>query len=154
MPEKVDIKQVMSKAAKGDLVRIDWKKPQAWLEESVLQLEKDCGDIGLFDPDHLFNIEKELLNPDHKELKKRWDMAIKISTKVRLQLLRCKALMMLENFNDETKAPINTFCKTVLADVLVEGTERSKAKFAYLRNQNIGQPVPEDEIDLLEEGEE
>jgi hypothetical protein len=136
--EKVDIKEVLSDAAEGKLQLVHQRKPQfnetQWLEEKVRILEDNFGDLKAFEfsgGGYLFPIELCLNKTEHKELKRRWDTAIKLSTKIRLQKLRGKALDMLENFDNETKAPVNTFCRIILADVLSENTERIKAQYGY-----------------------
>lgn len=154
--ETVDIQEVMHEVAVGELVPVVLHNDPIY--KAIENLEKASGDVSVFTPKGLFEIERALANPHNKELKKRWDRAIRLNAKVRLNLLRSKALNMLENFGDETKAPVNAFCKIVLADILSEGTERIKAKYAYRTRANEG-PDPEDEeaddiADQLDRGED
>lgn len=163
--ETADIQEVFTDIAAGKLELVQHpaikRDESLWLEEKLRILENCFGDLKSFELSnggYLFPIELALTKPQHKELKKRWDKAIKLSSKVRMQILRCKALEMLENFSDETKAPVNAFCKIILSDILSENTERIKARYAYRGNSNTG-PDPEDEeaddiADQLDRGED
>jgi hypothetical protein len=146
--ERVDIQEVMHDVAEGNLELIPTSNDAFWLEREVNKLEHSFGNLDKLRNSDLFGIERALLLPENKELKKRWDLAIRLSTKIRMNLLRCKALSMLEFFDNDTKAPINAFCKTVLADVLSENTERIKAKYG-VRTATPNSTNEDDEADDL-----
>lgn len=135
--EKVDIQEVFHEVADGKLeivktvpLKIDW------LESRVRHLEDYDGVVSVFPTKDLFVIEQQLLHPQNKSLKERWDRAIKLSTKIRMRLLKCKALDMLEEFDADSKAPQISFCKAILEDVL------NRAKYL---NRMANAPEDEDE---------
>lgn len=108
-----------------------------WLEAEVWRLEqKASGDISLWPKESLFQIEAALLHPEHKQLKERWERAIKLSTKIRMRLLKCKAFDVLETFNEDGKAPQISFAKAILEEVL------NRAKYL---NRMAAAPEDEDE---------
>lgn len=148
--EVVDIQEVLHKAAEGKLVKVTGE-PITDLNYAVLMLERDCGNItGLRDAD-LFKIEKALLLEDNKALKQRWDSAIRLSTKIRMNKLRCKALDMLEQYENKSmtsSAPDISYCKTLLAGFLTEETERAKAKYASSRTNGPSEQTLEDQDEM------
>jgi hypothetical protein len=130
--EQVDIQEVFHEVAEGKLVPVPLKVDP--LEYQVRLLEHSNGDIEIFDFSTLFAIEQALALPENKELRKRWDRAISTTIKVKMRLLRLRALNMLEKYENKSptsSAPDIAYCKTILADVLAEGTERVKAQFGY-----------------------
>lgn len=103
---------------------------------------------------NLFAVEMALGNAVNKDLKDRWEKAIAINIKVRMRLLRSKALSKLENYENlspTSSAPDIAYCKTLLSDVLTEGTERIKAKYAvYKSNHEPGVRSEDDEMTDVE----
>ena len=55
-----------------------------------------------------------------------------------MNLLKCKALEKLENFNDETKAPTIAFCKTLLIGELTESVSSVRAKYYNAKTESDG----------------
>jgi len=106
------------------------------LETEITRLEACEGDLGLFTPGSgfatLFRIEKELSKPENKELKKRWQTALRISAKIRLDLLHCKAFGLLEKYENKSSSSGATdiaFAKTMLSGVLAEDVEIAKRRY-------------------------
>ena len=157
--EETDIQEVFAKVAEGKLglVKVAPVKINR-LEAQVKALEENSGNLGAaLEPgksEYLFKIEKHLALPENKELRQRWEAAIRLNIKIRMNLLRCKALDMLEGFENISKsssAADVAFCKTILADVLAEGTERIKAKYGNQRAANTQEQDEADEADELAE---
>ena len=85
-----------------------------------------------------------MLLPENRELRKRWNQAIQINTKIRMDKLRCKALELLETYNNEYKATDIAYCKTVLSGVLAEDTAAARAKYLTPK-QDEGEMSNEDQ---------
>jgi len=69
----------------------------------------------------LFDLYKDLNKPENKVLKDRWDLAISRSNQLRLKLLQCRALHLLENFSnpsDKSPSPIVAYSNLLLSDIL------------------------------------
>lgn len=154
--DMTDIQEVMHEVTESKLVPVAIHNDP--ISNAVNQLVKNAGDVTIFTPKGLFEIEQALANPFNKELRTRWNKAIRLNATIRMHFLRDKALTMLERFNDETKAPINAFCKIVLSDILSEGTERIKAKYAYRPKESNTDTDEDDEADdiadQLDKGED
>lgn len=131
--ETVDIQEVIHKVAEGKLEVIKTVPLQfSPLEQLVKKLEIQSGILDMFSQHDLFKIELELSKPENKELKFRWNEAIRLSTKIRMNLLRCKALDMLETYQNKSEtssAPDIAYCKTLLAGVLTEDVAAARAKY-------------------------
>lgn len=144
--EVADIHEVMHKVTEGQLVRIDQAKSK--LQEAVRCLEEnDFGDLILWSEENLFQVEKALLLPENREYRKRWNEAIEINTRIRMNKLRCKALELLETYNNEYKATDIAYCKTVLSDVLAEGTAAARAKYLTPKTED-GEMSNEDQEEM------
>jgi hypothetical protein len=125
------------------------------LAANCIKLENLQGDLKQFkdisSPKQLFDITSSLQLPENVELRQRWRNAIRTGEKVRIDLLRCKALTILEQFDAESKAPEVSFAKTLLADHFTESTETGKQRVLKAFGVHpTGESNPEDEIDLLE----
>ena len=145
--EAVDIQEVMHKVTEGKLVRVQAKQ-ESNVESAIRMIETmDYGDVSLWSDDNLFKIEKALLLPENREFRKRWNEAIEINTKVRMHKLRCKALDLLETYTNEYKATDIAYCKTVLSDVLAEGTAAARAKYLTPK-QDEGEMTMEDQDEM------
>lgn len=144
--EVVDIQEVMHKVTEGKLVRVQTKESD--IESAVRMIETmDYGDLSLWIEEKLFKVEKALLLPENRELRKRWNEAIEINTKIRMYKLRCKALDLLESYNNEYKATDIAYCKTVLSDVLAEGTAAARAKYLTPKTEE-GEMSMEDQDEM------
>ena len=95
----------------------------------------------------LFQIYTELAKEENKEFKKRWEIAIERSAKLRLKLLQCKALEILERFHnpvDKSPSPEIAYCNLVLGDILQARNELAKQRV-------LPQILPQKEVDELDE---
>ena len=61
--------------------------------------------------------------------------------------LRCKALDLLETYNNEYKAVDIAYCKTVLSGVLAEDTAAARAKYLTPK-QDEGEMTNEDQEEM------
>jgi hypothetical protein len=105
--------------------------------------------LKLFPEINLFELETLLQLPENLTLRKRWRKAIYISEKIRIDLLRCKALKILEDFNPESKSPVVMFSKTLLGDQLTEANETAKQR--VFKAFGVNSPSsPDDTLDELE----
>src|ERR1700676_2273214 len=134
---------------KLNLVKEATVKETAGLEQLVTQLEEVGGDLDRF-MEHsntpgikeqlFFRIEQRLSKPENAELKERWHNALKLSAKIRMDLLRCKAFNLLENYTNASptsSASDIAFAKTVLVGILVEDSEMVKSKYRPTTQQGI-----------------
>lgn len=150
--EKVDIKELSEGISQGNLVKID-VKPYSLLDQELDKLLSWGGDLGAYlgatglPPEaharHIFKIETELARPENKDLKDLWESAIKRSGKIRINLLKCKAFSMLEQFRNLSKTSAASevaFCKTVLNDIAKVGAQAKE-----------GTPEGEDELQKIYE---
>ena len=111
------------------------------LEQDVEELEGWGGNLQKFlaqakemglAEEKLFGIEQQLCLPENKELKKRWQKALRLSAKIRMDLLRCKAFDILENYENKSSSSSATdiaFAKSMLIGVLVEDSEMVKSRY-------------------------
>jgi hypothetical protein len=124
------------------------------LEDYCKHLEGLCGNLEDFKTRTtyatLYNIQTALQLPENVELRQRWNRAVRIGEKVRIDLLRCKALKVLETFSGDDKAPVVTYAKTLLADHLAETAETGKQRVLKAFGVQPTGERPEDEFDLLE----
>lgn len=113
------------------------------LGDAVDMLEGCAGDLEVFLEKHqitdlqLFRIEVGLSKAETLELKTRWQSALTLSAKIRMDRLRSKAFKMLEEYSKEsgkTSAGIISFGKTVLAGTLMEDIAVVKSKFRPVVN--------------------
>ena len=150
LEKMVDISEIMHEVAEGNLVKLSPKLAPLGLDALIQKLEEQSGDLSYFSKEGLFKIEKELALPENKEKKARWDAAVRLGTRIRMHLLRHKALKMLEDFQNMSSTSSSAdvaYCRTVLGGVLAEDTERVKAKYAS--NRPGVTDVPADEIDEI-----
>lgn len=139
---------------------------EASIEEAVSLLEHCGGDLeqfltkavllGLSREQYLFGIELKLSKAENLELKRRWQKALKLSAKVRMDLLRCKAFTTLEeykNISSSSSAADISFAKAMLVGILVEDSESVKFKYRPIAVPGAGgQTATEDqECDALED---
>lgn len=132
--------------------------PQA--DALVKQLESKGGNLDLcnFSEVDLFNAEIELAREENKEWRKRWDRALRISAKVRMDSLRCKALKLLEDYKNMSVTSSTSdlaFAKTVLIGVLVNEAEAVKSRWRSAGSTSDNLPPAgiddlEDEFDRAE----
>ena len=111
------------------------------LATDVEELEGCGGELQVFldrskGPDipdqRLFNIEGQLSLPENKALKQRWQKALRLSAKIRMDLLRCKAFDILEGYENKSSSSSATdiaFAKTMLIGVLMEDSEMVKSRY-------------------------
>jgi hypothetical protein len=117
-------------------------EPSESLEETVSNLERCGGNLNTFltadcqygqsELERMFQIEKQLNESANKEFKKRWQKALKISAKIRMDLIRCKAFEILESYENKSSSSSATdisFAKAMLIGVLVEDSEMVKSKY-------------------------
>ena len=91
----------------------------------------EAAELGLAE-EKLFSIESELNQPENKELKKRWQKALRTSAKIRMDLLRCKAFDILERYENKSSSSSATdiaFAKSMLIGILVEDSEMVKSRY-------------------------
>jgi hypothetical protein len=139
--EQVDIQEVLRKVEEGKLEVVKTVPLKiSILESNVRKLENYHGCVDTFTLQELFTIETALQRPENKELKHRWDATIRLSTKIRMNVLRCKALDMLElyqNKSSTSSAPDIAYCKTLLSGFLTEEISAARAKY-YNKGDNTG----------------
>lgn len=128
--EKVDIHEVMHEVAEGKLTRLPLATIQPvkinWLEAHVKELELACGDITSFEEAFLFKIQHELEHPQNAELLKRWNKAIAINKKVRMQLITHKALRVLERYQNLSSTSSAADVSYARAVLFMCNTDREK----------------------------
>jgi len=81
----------------------------SWLEHQVKTLEHrggilEAGGCSL-EGNTLFLVEKELALPGNETLRKRWNDALAIGKRIRMELIHQKALRLLEDFEPDEKHP-------------------------------------------------
>lgn len=85
----------------------------------------------------LFQIYEQLNLEENRELLKRWIRALQRSKHIRLELLQCRALQTLEQFDSQTpksSSPEIAFAKVILDDVLQARNQLALKPFTAQKN--------------------
>jgi len=145
-----------------NIVNLQASKKLESMEQCVTALESAGGNLRTFLDSHggsedalLFHIEQELAKTENKELKRRWETALQISAKTRMDRLRCKAFEILETYKNEStsKASDIAFSRAMLVGILTEDSESVKYKYrpATTSGENPKTQAEQDADDLLNE---
>lgn len=98
----------------------------------------------------LFRLEQQFQDPNNAEYKKRWQSALALSAKIRMDRLRSKAFKLLEGFTDETgqtAASVINFGKAVLIGQLTEEVAIVRSKFRPVANAGPTSNDDQDDAD-------
>lgn len=131
------------------------------LIQAVEALETCGGNLDTFIANHtsqqanpeqmLFWFELQLMKPENAALKERWQSALRLSAKIRMDKLTCRALRLLEtyqNLSPTSSATDISYCRTILSAILTDDNERMKSKY---RVNTVAEHNEEaDELDELE----
>lgn len=108
-------------------------------EYALYKLETAGGNLARFKLDNpglsMFAIQKELNKPSNLEFKLRWNEAVTISNKYRKDLLICKALETLENYQNISSTSSSSDVAFSRAVLFMCGTKPPAAKSASAQSE-------------------
>lgn len=148
--------------SKTELHLIQQKKSTVRPADEVQKLEAVGGNLKKYEEMHipasygaeswLFVIETALAKPENTELRQRWESALRISEKIRMDKLKCKAFEVLEqyqNLSANSSASDVAFARAVLGTILRSDSAEQAAPAAKTKEEQDMDSL-EDEFDKAE----